>query len=102
MPNGCSRNSRLTSNGALDIPNERRDELEGGGDPGAGDDDDDPPSELGPQLAFQRSGVAFHPISEEVVAAAYNRRKGRRNGLAKFEWPALLRKLDRIDPSYRE
>ena len=25
------------------------------------------------QLAFQQSGAAFHPISDEVVSAAYNR-----------------------------
>jgi ribulose-5-phosphate 4-epimerase/fuculose-1-phosphate aldolase len=54
------------------------------------------------QLAFQQSGAAFHPITDEVVSAAYNRPTGGRNEPAKFEWPALLRKLDRIDPSYKE
>jgi ribulose-5-phosphate 4-epimerase/fuculose-1-phosphate aldolase len=54
------------------------------------------------QLAFQQSGAAFHPIRDEVVSAAYGvRPTGGRNDPAKFEWPALLRKLDRIDPSYK-
>jgi ribulose-5-phosphate 4-epimerase/fuculose-1-phosphate aldolase len=54
------------------------------------------------QLAFQQSGAAFHPITDEVVSAARNRPTGGRNEPAKFEWPALLRKLDRIDPSYKQ
>jgi ribulose-5-phosphate 4-epimerase/fuculose-1-phosphate aldolase len=54
------------------------------------------------QLAFQQSGAAFHPITDEVVSAAYSRPAGGRNEPARFEWPALLRKLDRIDPSYKE
>ncbi len=54
------------------------------------------------QLAFQQSGAEFHPIGAEVVSAARNRRIGDRNDPAKFEWPALLRKLDRIDPSYKQ
>ena len=54
------------------------------------------------QLAFQQSGVAFHPITDEVVCAASNRPTGGRNEPAKFEWPALLRKLDRIDQSYKQ
>jgi ribulose-5-phosphate 4-epimerase/fuculose-1-phosphate aldolase len=54
------------------------------------------------QLAFQQSGAAFHPISDEVVSAASNRPTGGRNEPAKIEWPALLRKLDRIDPSYKQ
>ena len=54
------------------------------------------------QLAIQQSGAAFHPITDEVVSAAYNRSTGGRNEPAQFEWPALLRKLDRIDPSYKQ
>src|SRR6201998_2027903 len=54
------------------------------------------------QLAFQQSGAAFHPIADEVVSAAYNRPTGGRNEPGKPEWPALLRKLDRIDPSYKQ
>ena len=54
------------------------------------------------QLAFQQSGAAFHPIADEIVIAASDRPTGGRNEPAKFEWPALLRKLDRIDPSYKQ
>ena len=54
------------------------------------------------QLAFQQSGAAFHPINDEVVSAASNRSSGGRNEPAKLEWPALLRKLDRIDSSYKQ
>ena len=56
------------------------------------------------QLAFQQSGAAFHPITDEVVSAASKSKRptGGRNEPAKFEWPALLRKLDRIDPSYKQ
>ncbi len=57
------------------------------------------------QLAFQESGAQFHPIGDEVVSAAYDRMRHTgpgRSDPARFEWPALLRKLDRIDPSYKE
>jgi ribulose-5-phosphate 4-epimerase/fuculose-1-phosphate aldolase len=58
------------------------------------------------QLAFQQSGAEFHPIGDAVVRAAYDttrvRPAGGRTDPARFEWPALLRKLDRSDPSYRE
>jgi hypothetical protein len=53
------------------------------------------------QLTFQQSGAAFYPISDEAVTAAYSRPTGR-NEPAKFEWPALLRKIDRIDASYKQ
>jgi len=56
------------------------------------------------QLAFQQSGTEFHPIGERVVSAALARKRaaGGGNDPAKLEWAALLRKLDRIDPSYKE
>jgi ribulose-5-phosphate 4-epimerase/fuculose-1-phosphate aldolase len=58
------------------------------------------------QLAFQQSGAEFNPIDAAVVSAAYDKARmgatGGRNDPAKFEWPALLRKLDRLDPSYKE
>src|ERR1700747_553728 len=44
------------------------------------------------QLAFQQSGAAFHPITDEVVSAAYSRPTGGSNEPAKFEWAALLPK----------
>ena len=58
------------------------------------------------QLAFQQSGAESTPIDDGVVSAAYNNARlrvpgGGRNDPAKFEWSALLRKLDRIDPSYK-
>ena len=54
------------------------------------------------QLAFQQSGATFHPIAEDVVAAAWQKSKAAGDRAAKFEWAALLRKLDRIDPSYKQ
>jgi hypothetical protein len=53
-------------------------------------------------LAFQQSGAAFYPINDEAVTAAYNRPVGGNTEPAKVEWPALLRKFDRIDPSYKQ
>ena len=54
------------------------------------------------QLAFQQSGAAFYPINDEAVTAAYNRPVGGNTEPAKVEWPALLRKLDRINSSYKQ
>ena len=58
------------------------------------------------QLAFQQSGAEFHPISDAIVSAARDSARirpiGGRNDPARLEWPALLRKLDRIDPSYKQ
>ena len=53
------------------------------------------------QLAFQQSGAALHPIDDAVVSAARGNRGVRRAGAA-LEWQALLRRLERIDPSYRQ
>jgi ribulose-5-phosphate 4-epimerase/fuculose-1-phosphate aldolase len=53
------------------------------------------------QLAFQQSGAVFNPIAEDVVTAAYQKSKAVGDRAAKFEWTALLRKLDRLDPSYK-
>jgi len=54
------------------------------------------------QLAFQQSGAEFFPIPEAVVQDAYTRAKDRLaggglNDPATFEWPALLRRPDRIE-----
>ncbi|HUB15319.1 MAG TPA: class II aldolase/adducin family protein [Acetobacteraceae bacterium] len=59
------------------------------------------------QLAFQQSGAEFNPIDEAVVRAGYDRSRSRSAGMAlnnrvQFEWQALLRKLDRVDPSYKQ
>jgi len=57
------------------------------------------------QLAFQQSGAEFNPLSDAVVSAGYARSStgaARGHDPNKLDWPALLRKLDRIDPSYKE
>jgi ribulose-5-phosphate 4-epimerase/fuculose-1-phosphate aldolase len=57
------------------------------------------------QLAFQQSGAEFNPLSEVVVSAGYARSSGgaaRGHDPNRLDWPALLRKLDRLDPSYKE
>jgi ribulose-5-phosphate 4-epimerase/fuculose-1-phosphate aldolase len=57
------------------------------------------------QLAFQQSGAEFNPLSEAVVSAGYAKSRAgatRGHDPNKFDWPALLRKLNRIDPTYKE
>jgi hypothetical protein len=57
------------------------------------------------QLAFQQSGAPFYPLSEAVVGAGYARSNAgaaRGHDPNKLDWPALLRKLDRLDPSYKQ
>ena len=59
------------------------------------------------QLAFQRSGAEFNPLPDDIVRAAYANAQLRssssgRNDPETFEWPALLRKLDRLDPTYKQ
>jgi len=57
------------------------------------------------QLAFQQSGAEFNPLSDEVVSAGYARSSAgaaRGHDPNTLDWPALLRKLDRLDPSYKE
>jgi ribulose-5-phosphate 4-epimerase/fuculose-1-phosphate aldolase len=57
------------------------------------------------QLAFQQSGNEFYPLSDAVVSAGYARSKAgaaRGHDPNTLDWPALLRKLDRLDPSYKE
>ena len=57
------------------------------------------------QLAFQQSGGPFYPLSEAVIGAGYARSNAgaaRGHDPNKLDWPALVRKLDRIDPSYKE
>ncbi len=56
------------------------------------------------QLAFQQSGAAFNPLAGDVVAAGYARSRAgaaRGHDPNALDWPALLRKLDRIDASYK-
>lgn len=58
------------------------------------------------QIAFQQAGVEPTVIPEEVQLATYerNRFNNSKDGyrtIGEIEWPALRRKLDRIDPSYK-
>ncbi len=59
------------------------------------------------QLAFQQAGAEPVAIPAEVqeVTIARNRKANSPEGhrpIGVHEWPALLRKLDHVDPSYRE
>lgn len=59
------------------------------------------------QLAFQQSGAEAMEISEEVqrVTIERNREANSKTGhrpVGVKEWPALLRKLDRVDQSYKQ
>jgi ribulose-5-phosphate 4-epimerase/fuculose-1-phosphate aldolase len=54
------------------------------------------------QLAAMACQTAFNPVAPDVLEATwsnYQRHTRRPYGL--MEWPALLRKLDRLDPGYR-
>ncbi|HEY9549837.1 MAG TPA: class II aldolase/adducin family protein [Kiloniellaceae bacterium] len=59
------------------------------------------------QLSVQQSGAALNPIPEEVQRTTIERNrfnnseKGYRP-IGRVEWPALRRRLDRLDPSYKE
>ena len=59
------------------------------------------------QLSVQQAGAELNPIPEEVQRTTIERNrfnnseKGYRP-IGKVEWPALRRKLDRMDPSYKE
>ena len=58
------------------------------------------------QLAFQQSGAELFPVSADVQRLSMERSKrfssdkGHRP-VGKLEWPAYLRKLDRLDQSYK-
>jgi ribulose-5-phosphate 4-epimerase/fuculose-1-phosphate aldolase len=58
------------------------------------------------QLAVQQSGAETEPIPEAIQSRtiAQNRRNNSAQGyrpIGQKEWPALRRRLDRIDPSYK-
>lgn len=58
------------------------------------------------QIAFQQTNAELLPIPEYVqrVTIERNRLANSDQGhrpIGKMEWPALLRKLDRVDPSYK-
>ena len=55
------------------------------------------------QLAAQATGQKIIEVPQKVVEETWNNyQPGKRRPYGVMEWPALLRKLDRIDPSYRE
>jgi hypothetical protein len=46
---------------------------------------------------------ALAPVAPEVLEATWNNyQRGTRRPYGLMEWPALLRKLDRLDPGYRD
>lgn len=54
----------------------------------------------------QELGLGSTALAEKISASGFNepgeqRSNGTINPLGFMEWPALLRKLDRLDPSYR-
>lgn len=55
------------------------------------------------QLAAMACNTELNPVPEDVLEETYmNYQPQTRRPYGVMEWPALLRKLDRIDPSYRE
>ena len=54
------------------------------------------------QLAAMACHTPMNEVPEAVVEATWNNyQRGTRRPFGVMEWPALLRKLDRIDPSFR-
>jgi ribulose-5-phosphate 4-epimerase/fuculose-1-phosphate aldolase len=55
------------------------------------------------QLAAMAANAPYVKVSQPVLEATWNQyQPGTRRPYGLMEWPALLRKLDRIDPSYRD
>jgi ribulose-5-phosphate 4-epimerase/fuculose-1-phosphate aldolase len=54
------------------------------------------------QIAAQSGGAELTPISAAIIKGTAEALRVQTGGLGgRFAWPTLLRKLDRIDPSYR-
>jgi ribulose-5-phosphate 4-epimerase/fuculose-1-phosphate aldolase len=54
------------------------------------------------QIAAMSCNTKFRPVSEEVLEQTWNNyQPGTRRPYGMMEWPALLRKLERLDPGYR-
>jgi ribulose-5-phosphate 4-epimerase/fuculose-1-phosphate aldolase len=54
------------------------------------------------QLAAMACGTKLNHVPQEIVDKTYmNYQPGTRRPYGVLEWPALLRRLDRIDPGYR-
>jgi ribulose-5-phosphate 4-epimerase/fuculose-1-phosphate aldolase len=55
------------------------------------------------QIAALSTGAKLKPVAKEVLDQTYmNYQPQTRRPYGVMEWPALLRKLDRMDPSFRE
>ena len=55
------------------------------------------------QLAAMACNTAFSPVPEDIIEATYqNYQPSVRRPYGLMEWPALLRMLDRMEPSFRE
>jgi ribulose-5-phosphate 4-epimerase/fuculose-1-phosphate aldolase len=55
------------------------------------------------QLAAMATGAKLRSVPEKVLVETYlNYQPQTRRPYGVMEWPALLRKLDRMDPSYKE
>jgi hypothetical protein len=55
------------------------------------------------QLAAQATGQKIVTVPQKVVDETWNNyQPNTRRPYGVMEWPALLRKLDRIDPGYRD
>jgi ribulose-5-phosphate 4-epimerase/fuculose-1-phosphate aldolase len=55
------------------------------------------------QLAAMATNSSFVQVPGPVLEATWNNyQRGTRRPYGLMEWPALLRKLDRLDPTYRE
>jgi ribulose-5-phosphate 4-epimerase/fuculose-1-phosphate aldolase len=54
------------------------------------------------QVRAQAGGAELIPVGKEIIDAAYAQApSSRRRGRGALVWPGLLRRLDRVDPSYR-
>ena len=54
------------------------------------------------QLAAMATGARLNPVPQPVLEATWNNyQRGTRRPYGLMEWPALLRKLDRLDPGYK-
>ena len=55
------------------------------------------------QIAAMSCNTPFAKVSDEVLEETWNNyQPGTRRPYGVMEWPALLRKLDRMDPGYRD
>lgn len=55
------------------------------------------------QLAAMACNTPLRPVPQDVLEETWNNyQPGTRRPYGQMEWPALLRKLDRLDPSFRD